>query len=140
MIDYLGIAHLPVVVASTHSMQMRRHALAIIGNYRNEMKHILRALQQLENSLQKMESSPGGTPHDTAVGLLNARNWSLSLAQTHSWLQASLLGEATKFVTSQKQINVMVSDLDVVSQLTGLFGKAASFGAKRGMTDSKMIG
>ena len=101
--DHIGVAKYPVRV-SPQSPGKRKKLLRRLEVMNGELAHMQMAVSQLRNALQH----PGSTK-SLADGLLNSRNWVLSLVISHAFIQA-MLDENPYFSIRSVQTRMMVAN------------------------------
>jgi len=88
MTDILGVARYKVKV-SPQPVGNRKKLLRRLETMNRELAHTQMAVSQLRNALQ----NPASTTRPLADGIMNSRNWVLSLMMSHAFIQAMLDNE-----------------------------------------------
>lgn len=104
MIGRIDVRKYPVNV-SPPSPENRKKLLRRLDVMNKELAHAQMAVSQLRNALQH----PGSTK-SLADGLLNSRNWVLSLVISHSFIQMVLDNETPYFSMHTIQTRMMAHE------------------------------
>ena len=88
MKDVIGVTRYKVKVAP-QSQGNRQKLLRRLDTMNKELMHMQMAVSQLRHALQ----NPASTTRPLADGILNSRNWVLSLMMSHAFIQAMLDNE-----------------------------------------------
>src|SRR5215217_6063471 len=104
MTDLLGVTRYPVKV-SPQSASNRQKLLRRLETMKKELAHTQMAVSQLTNALK----NPASTTKPLADGIMNSRNWVLSLMMSHAFLQSMLDNENPYFSIQCIQTRMMAA-------------------------------
>ena len=92
--DFIGITTVPVNIGD-RSAAVRRKALQRIDVMANEIAHLQLALNQLKHTLITEPAFSSNSQRTFTHAMMNARNWALSLAISHCFIQRLFGSDAT---------------------------------------------